>query len=137
MSDVKRYRRLLGVHPNSFMAEVVGARDYDAALSELSALREELAKFDEGMRALACSLGAGGYNAETLTADQLVGKVQWGIDNIITVKEQRLAAAEQRNAELVELLKRIDRTPIDRWYRDALNVAVAAAIKPTESGASE
>lgn len=75
------------------------------AQSQLAALREELAKFDEGMRALACSLGAGGYNAETLTADQLVGKVQWGIDNIVTVQEQRLADAERRNAELTGLLR--------------------------------
>lgn len=72
----------------------------DAAQSELAALREELAKFDEGMRALACSLGAGGYNAETLTADQLVGKVQLGIDHLLGVHEKRLTAAEQRNAEL-------------------------------------
>jgi len=77
----------------------------EAAQSELAALREELAKFDEGMRALACSLAAGGYNAETLTADQLVGKVQWGIDNIITGQEQRLTAAEQRNAMLLALLR--------------------------------
>ncbi|MNI90781.1 hypothetical protein D3C73_1483460 [compost metagenome] len=56
------------------------------------------------MRALACSLGAGGYNAETLTADQLVGKVQWGIDNIITVQEQRLADAERRNNHLEKIL---------------------------------
>jgi hypothetical protein len=92
---------------------VVNADSFEAMESQLAALREELEKFDEGMRALACSLGAGGYNAETLTADQLVGKVQWGIDNIITVQEQRLADAERRNAELEAML---DTPHTDEWF---------------------
>lgn len=100
---------------------------------ELAALREELAKFDEGMRTLACSLGAGGYNAETLTADQLVGKVQWGIDNIITVQEQRLADAERRNAELVELLKAVQ--PL-HGYSKGLIDRVDAALNPNPEAAS-
>jgi hypothetical protein len=90
------------------------AQLYDAAQSQLAALREELAKFDEGMRALACSLGAGGYNAETLTADQLVGKVQWGIDNIITVQEQRLADAERRN-EVISAELEVEKTNAAHW----------------------
>lgn len=51
--------------------------------------------------------------------------------------QQRLTAAEQRNAELIELLKRVDMTPLDSWYSSGLNVAVFKAIQPTESGASE
>ncbi|MCO8161051.1 hypothetical protein NJC38_02655 [Pseudomonas sp. 21LCFQ010] len=42
-------------------------------------LKAENEKFDEGMRSLAFQLSAGGYNAETLTAEQLVGKVTDGL----------------------------------------------------------
>jgi len=83
------------------------AFEYEA---ELAALREELVRKDvviEDMVESNCDMG------------------------------QFLAAAEQRNAELIELLKRVDMTPLDRWYSSGLNVSVAAAIKPTESGASE
>ncbi len=110
--------------------------DHGTALSQLAALREELAKFDEGMRALACSLGAGGYNAETLTADQLVGKVQWGIDNIITVQEQRLADAERRNAELTGLLREVSEI---LWQEDDsgdIFGRIDAALNPNPEAAS-
>jgi len=49
---------------------------------EVYALRAENEAFDAGMRNLACQLSAGGYNAETLTAAQLVEKVQWGVTNL-------------------------------------------------------
>lgn len=62
------------------------AAEWEAAslhwMAERDQLKAENAKFDEGMRSMACSLGAGGYNAETLTADQLVDKVQWGLTNL-------------------------------------------------------
>jgi hypothetical protein len=73
---------------------------FDDVQAELAALREELAKFDDAMRAIACNLGAGGYNAEFLSADQLASKVQWGVDNLLRVEQQRLADAERRNAVL-------------------------------------
>lgn len=50
---------------------------------------------------------------------------------------QRLAAAEQRNAELVELLREVAET---LWQEDDsgdLFERIDAALKPTESGASE
>jgi len=101
MSEVKRYL-YDDQYPGQYSArcDLVPASAYDIAQSELAALREELAKFDQAMRALAFSLGAGGYNADKLTADQLDGKVQWGIDHLVDVHEKRLTAAEQRNATL-------------------------------------
>ena len=118
----------------------------DELTTSEAALREELAKFDEGMRALACSLGAGGYNAETLTADQLVGKVQWGIDHLLDIHERRLTAAEQRNAELAEALKCVEDRCSSFLREDSMmgldairvtrNIATVA-LNPTESGAGE
>lgn len=67
----------------------------------------ELIKFDEGMRSMASMLGAGGYNAVTLAADELVAKVKWGIDNMVSVQEQRLADAERQNAELLQALNEV------------------------------
>jgi len=62
------------------------AMTYKAGMENVAQQRDQLKaenkKFDEGMRSMACSLGAGGYNAETLTADQLVDKVQWGLTNL-------------------------------------------------------
>ena len=79
---------------------------YSVHQSELAALREEMAKFDEGMREIAFVLGAGGYNADSLSASQLIEKVKWGLEHHASVQEQRLTAAEQRNAELAELLSK-------------------------------
>ncbi|WP_025856080.1 hypothetical protein [Pseudomonas sp. CHM02] len=53
-----------------------------ALLVERDQLKAENEVFEEGMRSLASTLGAGGYNAETLTAIQLVGKVQWGVNHL-------------------------------------------------------
>lgn len=189
MSEVSRYHvqlfKLSGdqqkyAHGALGSVEIVRASDYDAAQSELAALREELeiarsvmasqgetisrvvserdgaqdvlAKFDGAMRALACNLGAGGYNAEFLTADQLASKVQWGIDNLLKVEQQRLTAAEQRNAVMAKALERITR-PHDCGCvpctgsctsKYALEITLeeireiaGAALQPTESGASD
>jgi hypothetical protein len=46
------------------------------------ALISENEVFEDGMRSLASTLGAGGYNAEALTATQLVEKVQWGVNHL-------------------------------------------------------
>lgn len=54
----------------------------DRLKAEVERLRGEVEAYEEGMRSLACNLGSGGYNAETLTAAQLVDKVQWGVDNL-------------------------------------------------------
>lgn len=47
-----------------------------------------------------------------------------------------LAAAERRNSELVELLDLV-RDEDGYHYTDKLKARIAAALKPTESGASE
>ena len=51
-----------------------------ALKAERDQLKAENEIFEEGMRSLACSLSAGGYNAVTLTADQLVRKVNDGLE---------------------------------------------------------
>lgn len=150
VSEVKRYT-IVGDDFEA-VADATGKWvRHDAAQSELAALREELAKFDSAMRALACNLGVGGYNAETLTADELVGKVQWGIDHLLNVHEKRLTAAEQRNAELCKHLTQAHRFVEATYGMADSGILTAgkdksttwnideskAAIKPTESGESE
>lgn len=49
-------------------------------IAEVERLTAENEKFDEGLRALACRLSAGGYNAETLTADQIIERVTWVVN---------------------------------------------------------
>ena len=105
--------------------------ELDAQRLRADTAEAALLKFDEGIRALACSLGVGGYNAEILTADQLVGKVQWGIDNLLEVNERRIAAAEQRIADLLALIEKahtwVDRNNCGGWdayeLRDELHAA--------------
>jgi len=80
---------------------------------ELAALREELATVKQSEYELKIQLYS---RTQNLAAHKL-----------------SLTAAEQRNAELVELLKRVDMTPLDSWYSSGLNVAVFAEIQPTES----
>lgn len=53
-----------------------------ALIAERDQLKSENEIFEDGMRSLASTLGAGGYNAATLTATQLVEKVQWGVDHL-------------------------------------------------------
>jgi muramoyltetrapeptide carboxypeptidase LdcA involved in peptidoglycan recycling len=78
-----------------------------AAQSELAALREELAE---------ANIEVGSQRHFRESAEQL------------------LTSAEQRNAELVELLRDCRLRTI--WPSD-LTARIDAALKPTESGASE
>lgn len=55
--------------------------DHDLLRNENDQLKAENEIFEDGMRSLASTLGAGGYNATTLTAAQLVEKVQWGVNH--------------------------------------------------------
>ncbi len=72
-------------------SEINELREQNAKLeAEVQALRQEVAAYEDGMRSLACSLGAGGFNAETLTAAQLVEKVQWGVDNFVETQGRQL-----------------------------------------------
>lgn len=72
---------------------------------EVERLRKENEAFDAGMRNLACQLSAGGYNAESLTADQLLEKVQWGLTHL-TEAQARLVA--QLQADMTERDEQID-----------------------------
>lgn len=80
----------------------------DAALAREAALREELAKPIGG---------------------RILGELH---SAEITKLRSELAAAEQRNAELVELLRECISLP----YRNGLLESIIAAINPAESGAS-
>lgn len=89
------------------------AMTYKAGMENVAQQRDQFkvenGKFDEGMRSMACSLGAGGYNAETLTADQLVDKVQWGLTNLADssakLLDQVRAERDQLNTENERLRK--------------------------------
>lgn len=52
----------------------------EKAEQERDQLKAENAAFEEGCRKLAFQLSAGGYNADHLTANQLIAKVQGGLD---------------------------------------------------------
>ncbi|WP_181432011.1 hypothetical protein [Pseudomonas jessenii] len=72
----------------SILFEADWATDADAKFVSLAnpaavlAMIAESEVFEDGMRSLASTLGAGGYNAEALTATQLVEKVQWGVNHL-------------------------------------------------------
>lgn len=119
MGDVNRYGsvgylvnatpKLLELYPE--MTVYVKASHFDAAQSELAALREELAEIKESLA----------YRGSLLNRTQ-----------------QRAEAAEQRNAELVELLRSIKRhDPDTQCMSYPMHRRIDAALKPTESGASE
>lgn len=72
--------------------------------SVVLALLDECEEYESGMRAIACNLGAGGYNAAELSAAELLSKVNWGIDAFAT-SQQNLAdrLRAERDAALAEL----------------------------------
>lgn len=111
MSEVKRFRadHRHVVETEFDDAQFVLASDYDAAQAELAALREEL----ETSRA-----------AHQITAQAA------------TSAQKRLTAAEQRNAELERRLKHFANCADVRQV-GAMAMDFVAALKPTESGASE
>jgi len=91
----------------------------DTAVAEVAALREELASLREAL-------------------------IQSG--DLKNGLQQSLTAAEQRNADLRELLSLIRNTrgtmlmtdpPQDPWKYHRIEDRIRAALKPTESGASE
>lgn len=125
MDGVKRYD-CSGTMCQSEDGDWVSSSDFDAALAREAALREELAKAREAAKE---ELDGVKYTRRKFRQER---------DDL----QQRLTAAEQRNAELVELLSNVSesvtgrngtfaRIPAD-WFdkRDAV-------LKPTESGASE
>lgn len=101
---------------------------------EVSALRESLDRLDA---LLSCM--SGHVLAYKLSRQRLLSRAR-ARELLIFDMQQRLTAIEQRNAELVELLLELD----DNWNshdgRERFSLAmrkVEAAVKPTESGASE
>lgn len=110
MSEVQRYTYEVD---DGVFAECVLGEDYDAAQSELAALREELAEYQK-------ILASYKNNYVTNLAYNAV--------------QSSLTAAEQRNAELVVMLRQA-------WIDECVSAEdcrkIDAALKPTESGASE
>ena len=120
MSEVKRYKAhtLHEMEGGGWMKSahpwiVVPVSNYDAAQSELSALREELASANNRL-----------HDVATLCA---------------TV-EQRLAAAEQRNSDTIANLElaasMMDDDERGNRFAEVCRLAIKS-LKPTESGASE
>lgn len=104
----------------------------DKAADAVLSLLDECEEYESGMRAIACNLGAGGYNAAELSAAELLSKVNWGIDAFAT-SQQNLAdiLRAERDAALAELeALRIQVGTLTEWYSNALDVIseVTAAI---------
>ncbi|MFJ3487126.1 hypothetical protein ACIPL1_27460 [Pseudomonas sp. NPDC090202] len=74
--------------------------DVDALIQERDRLRAENEAFDDGLRELAFRLSAGGYNAETLTAAQLLAKVNWGVDSLASLSGQLVDRITAERTEL-------------------------------------
>jgi rubrerythrin len=95
---------------------------FTAAQSELAALREELAKWK--------SIAESNNQSANFWFANHVDQVDSHDD-----AKQRLAAAEQRNAELLDLLRDIKDAPGGSSFRK--HIEAALKNKSTESGASE
>jgi hypothetical protein len=77
----------------------------------------ELERFDDGMRSLACILGAGGYNAVKLSADQLVGKVSGGLEMFtastgglldkVTAERNQLRIENEESQSVIDSLAKV------------------------------
>ncbi|MNP93513.1 hypothetical protein D3C85_60380 [compost metagenome] len=85
------------------------------AIKYLAAALAENERFDEGMRAIACQLGAGGYNAPELTAEQLLAKV---CDGLNTFTESTGSLLDQVRSERDQL-----NAEVARWKSIAANQA--------------
>ena len=105
-----------------------GVCDVPAAQSELAALREELFKRAGDIGRISGERDA--LREELASANECALKYSEQAVDL----QQRLTAAEQRNAELVELLRHVFYS-VGYWNTDTCD-RVEAALKPTESGAS-
>ena len=136
MSDLKFYRR---IEEGSFLgdweslqecpkhcADLVNIAGYDAALSQVAALREELATQDRVLRA--------SVSDEHKSCTSPVGAVQNHIGDL----EQRLADAERRNSECIALLRRStagNGENLKMWWNDRALI-LQAALNPNPEAAS-
>lgn len=126
MSDVKRYDPCSDAQEIYDLAGLVVAEsDYDAAQSELAALREELHN-------IKTDLEGGDWKTEAIRRYGLIKEVADKRDSL----QQRLTVAEQRNATLTTLLREglEEYKNGDDWIE---RVIEALRNKPTESGARE
>lgn len=98
----------------------------DTGLAEVERLRAENEAFDAGMRNLACQLSAGGYNAETLTADQLLEKVQWGLAHLTETQTRLVDTLRAQLAERGALLSSVQA----EIYEAAVMASVIREAKP-------
>lgn len=137
--EIKRYRF------KGAAGEYVYANDFDTAQSELAALREERDQW----RAMV------GHICATIPLADVVAATETGQKTVDYFKElqQRLADAERRNADQLEMLHMakelistisLHRTMAPNDWCDSFKAEVAdrleklrAATQPTESGASE
>lgn len=80
------------------------AEKWNTRAAQPAALRGEVEVFEREMRAMAFQLAAGGYNAKTLTAKQLVEKVQWGINNLAESDSRLIDTLRAENSSLKSIL---------------------------------
>ncbi|MGV8567639.1 MAG: hypothetical protein ACWA7E_06370 [Pseudomonas asiatica] len=101
---------------------------------EVERLHVENEAFDAGMRNLACQLSAGGFNAETLTADQLLEKVQWGLTNLTGAQARLVDSLRAQLAERDALLRELaDAPPAAMEFRlqQKVKAALSASAEPS------
>lgn len=87
------------------LIETLGPLYTHADPGEVERLRAENEAFDADMRNLACQLSAGGYNAESLTADQLLEKVQWGLTHLTEAQARLVDSLRAKLADREVLLR--------------------------------
>lgn len=130
MSEVKR----LEIVWYGEVIHVVKDSDYDAAKSELAALREEL-ELSERNR-----LAAERRYYEMATARDCIATNYNQLSYGATICKDKLGAAEQRNAECVALLRHstsAEDQDHKTWWNARALILQAAPAKPAKAGASE
>lgn len=166
MGDVKRYLidpqiiEYWSDKPGKFdylRTPVVLASDFDAALAREAALREELATSNKVGTAIGETLGRVTAERDDLhkrltAADSELAEIKESLayrGSLLNRTQQRAEAAEQRNAEMLDILGTINCLGIVRLMDEGLQrriktivhqlqrEKIAAALKPTESGAGE
>jgi len=95
------------IDPNLYVVFTTWHGRAAIAESELAEAREQNEVFEGGLRALACSLSAGGYNAEKLSAAQLLEKVSWGVDEFAKSTSRLLDSVRAERDELRAELERV------------------------------
>jgi hypothetical protein len=120
LTDLAGLKRLAEViHGKGTTVEMLNRwAQFEAACKPqlILALIAENERYDEGMRAIACQLGAGGYNATELTADQLLAKV---CDGLNALTDTSGCLLDQVRSERDQLKSAVD----------SLSEAVRGAIK--------